>query len=95
MSATPDHERIWLQNAEDADAWGDGRLWCPDKVWPDDSEDGEPTEYVRADLYETLEQRLARAEAALAAVAKDAGHVHLNDETWFDVRTALSRRGGR
>lgn len=48
--ARDDHERIWLQNAKDADTQGDGRLWCQDKVWPHDPGDGEPTEYVRADL---------------------------------------------
>lgn len=52
MAAT-DHERIWLQNAKDAEHQAEGRLWCQDKVWPDDPEDGEPTEYVRADLATT------------------------------------------
>jgi hypothetical protein len=49
-----DHERIWLQNAKDALNQDTGRMWCEDKVWPDDAEDGEPTEYVRADLYEAV-----------------------------------------
>lgn len=32
---------------------------------------------------------------ALEAVAKDAGHVHLSDETWYEVQTALAlARGG-
>lgn len=51
MSETKrDHERIWLQ--ADAGAGAD-RLWCQDKVWPDESDnpaEGEPTEYVRADI---------------------------------------------
>src|SRR4030095_1904517 len=49
----PDHERIWLQNANDA---GDeGRMWCEDKVWPNGPEEGEPTEYMRADLIKKAE----------------------------------------
>lgn len=60
MSA--DHERIWLQNADDAKHQGEGRMWCQDKVWPDDGEDGEPTEYVRADLFAALRERLAEVE---------------------------------
>ena len=47
-----DPERIWLQNAKDGEASNDGRLWCADKIWPDDALDGEPTEYIRADLFE-------------------------------------------
>lgn len=59
-----DHERIWLQNAEDAKDNIEGRLWCQDKVWPDGSvDDGEPTEYVRADLYATLEREVAAMRA--------------------------------
>jgi hypothetical protein len=46
-----DHERIWLQHPDDAEGQETGRMWCQDKVWPNDPEDGEPTEYVRADLY--------------------------------------------
>ena len=74
-----DHERIWLQNPNDA-APETGRLWCQDKVWPESSEEGEPTEYVRADLYDalqaerdeldfllheggTMEEQLSKAEA--------------------------------
>jgi len=55
-----DHERIWLQHPDDAIHNDEGRLWCEDKIWPDDDEDGEPTEYVRADL-------LAEARAQIAA----------------------------
>jgi hypothetical protein len=43
-----DHERIWLQAADDAAEYG--RLWSQNKVWPDHPDDSEPTEYVRADL---------------------------------------------
>ncbi|MFG1462317.1 hypothetical protein V5F77_05400 [Xanthobacter sp. DSM 24535] len=53
-SAAADHPRIWLQNAEDAKAAGEGRLWCEDKVWPVDDNDREPTEYVRADIVQGL-----------------------------------------
>jgi hypothetical protein len=35
-----DHERIWLQNAEDAKHCHEGRMWCEDKAWPIDKEDG-------------------------------------------------------
>jgi hypothetical protein len=55
-----DHERIWLQNANDAKQHSEGRLWCEDKVWPDDPEDGEPTEYVRADIAAATIERLTR-----------------------------------
>jgi hypothetical protein len=58
-----DHERIWLQNANDAGS--EGRLWCQDKVWPDDSEDGEPTEYVRADLLAAAEAEIERLRGQL------------------------------
>lgn len=62
-----DHERIWLQNAEDAEHCNEARMWCQDKVWPADKEDGEPTEYVRADLLST-----ARTEARKAALEEAA-----------------------
>ena len=62
-----DHERIWLQNAEDAAAIGASREWSSAPVWPDDPEDSEPTEYVRADLVAT-----ARAEAMKAALEEAA-----------------------
>ena len=51
---TLDHPRIWLQNAADGAASGEGRLWCEDNVWPVDENDGEPTEYVRADIVDGL-----------------------------------------
>jgi len=48
----------------------EGRLWCQEKVWPDDPADGEPTEYVRADLVAT-----ARAEARREALEEAAAVV--------------------
>ena len=45
-----EHERIWLQNADDPG--NEGRLLVRGQGMADDPEDGEPTEYVRADLYE-------------------------------------------
>lgn len=57
-----DHERIWLQHPDDEDE-SVGRLWCQDKVWPDTPEDGEPTEYVRADLCVEWKVRAEKAEA--------------------------------
>ena len=55
-----DPERIWLQNAADAKHQCEGRMWCEDKVWPDDPEDGEPTEYVRADIAAATIERLTK-----------------------------------
>ncbi|TGQ11186.1 hypothetical protein EN858_14785 [Mesorhizobium sp. M4B.F.Ca.ET.215.01.1.1] len=60
----PDHERIWLESEKTADRYT-GRMWCEDKVWPDDDSDGEPTEYVRSDLYAALLDELARQGEAL------------------------------
>lgn len=67
-----DHERIWLQNAEDAKHTLEGRLWCQDKVWPNDPGDGEPTEYVRADLVAVVRAE-ARREALEEAATVAAG----------------------
>jgi hypothetical protein len=80
MSA--DHERIWLQNAEDAREQDTGRMWCEDKVWPDDGEDGEPTEYVRADLYEAARTRVTALEKALE---------HADDEDWHFIEDLLEQ----
>lgn len=72
-----DHERIWLQNADDARATGD-RLWCQDKVWPECDEQQEPTEYIRADLYasrisqqDAELERLRRENKALSELRRD------------------------
>jgi hypothetical protein len=46
-----DHERIWL---EPGPGGYEGRLWCQDDVWADNSDYagyGPPTEYIRADLF--------------------------------------------
>lgn len=68
-----DHERIWLQSADDAAAIGANREWCSAPVWPDDPGDSEPTEYVRSDLIAT-----ARTEARKAALEEAAA--------WHDRR---------
>lgn len=69
-----DHERIWLQAAVDADQ-SSGRMWCQDKVWPDDAEDSEPTEYVRADLFAALQSENARLREAMdIAVSRGCDH---------------------
>lgn len=85
-----DHERIWLQNADDAAATGASREWCSAPVWPDDPVDGEPTEYVRADLLTT-----ARAEARKAALEEA---VKLADErgaatTASAIRALIEKEG--
>lgn len=89
-----DHERIWLQASEDAKHQAEGRLWCQDKVWPDDPEDGDPTEYVRADLYAALEAENARlaervhyAEGTADANIKRADEVEADREA---LRVALA-----
>lgn len=78
-----DHERIWLQAAEDAAEYG--RLWSQDKVWPDHPDDSEPTEYVRADLVSQ-----ARAEGrreGLEEAAKVADEVAQN----YKIKTDRQR----
>ena len=50
---TEQPERIWLQHPDDADPEY-GQMWCRDKVWPNDVDEGEPTPYVRADIYDAL-----------------------------------------
>jgi hypothetical protein len=72
-----DHERIWLENEKDADP-SVGRLWCKDKVWPTDSEDGEPTEYIRADI----------AAAARAAALEEAAKVA--EQQWKRPRSGFA-----
>lgn len=75
-----DHERIWLQAAIDADP-STGRMWCQDKVWPDDAEDSEPTEYVRADLFAAIQSEVGRLREALEQVAGETEvHTKLNQE---------------
>jgi len=69
-----DHERIWLQAADDA-APDTGRVWCQDKVWPDGPEDTEPTEYVRADLLSQARAEGRREGMEEAAKIASAEHV--------------------
>ena len=59
-----DHERIWLAPKCCSDP-GEGRQWCQDKVWPLDDcpDDGEPTEYVRADIANATITRLSEENA--------------------------------
>lgn len=85
-----DHERIWLQNAEDAAAIGASREWCSAPVWPDDPEDSEPTEYVRADLLTT-----ARAEARAQALEEAAAvfDVYASDQRAAIAKGWLRGRG--
>lgn len=54
-----DHERIWLQHPSDMDPEY-GRLWCQDKTWPNGPDESEPTEYVRADLFDALTEERDR-----------------------------------
>lgn len=56
MSEAP--ERIWLQSAEDAKHQCEGRMWCEDKVWPENVDQHEPTEYVRADIAASLQEQV-------------------------------------
>lgn len=56
MSEAP--ERIWLQSAEDAKHQCEGRMWCEDKVWPENADQHEPTEYVRADIAASLQEQV-------------------------------------
>ena len=62
-----DHRRIWLQHPDDADD-SMGRLWCKDKVWPDEPGDSEPTEYVRADITIALVDALDVARSQLVTL---------------------------
>jgi hypothetical protein len=73
-----DVERIWLQSAEDTTALGQDRLWCEDKVWPESDEDHEPNEYVRADLFASLETEVAGLK--LYAGEKSNQHVAAMEE---------------
>lgn len=76
-----DHERIWL---EAPPGGPEGRLWCEDKVWPDDENDGEPTEYVRADLYAAAEARVAALEAEKAGLVEALEQVAAHPASYDD-----------
>ena len=81
---TQDHERIWLQHPDDP-GLSEGRCWCQDKVWPDGPDDGEPTEYIRRDLFDAVtkdrieseikrlkvQNHLARVTKLLKAIVSD------------------------
>jgi hypothetical protein len=54
---TADHERIFLQ--ADKDPY-EGRTWAEDQIEEND------TPYIRLDLYEELEARIAEADVKLA-----------------------------
>lgn len=71
-SGAADHERIWL---EPPPGGSEGRLWCQDKVWPENEGDPEPIEYVRADIHQSevvglMKTMAAYSERALAAEAE-------------------------
>jgi hypothetical protein len=78
-----DHERIWLQHPNEADEY-EGRRWCEDKVWPDDPEDGEPTEYVRADLHAAALAEIERLRMRVEN-ARLAGDLRLHDNIRNDA----------
>lgn len=87
-----DHERIWL---EPPPGGSEGRLWCQDKVWPMQPEDGEPTEYVRADIHAAALALIERQAAELAglrqayATESRAHQITRSDlEAEFEKRTA-------
>jgi hypothetical protein len=75
----------------------DARMWAVPTEWPYDAAShaaslGEgSSEYdgIFAAL-EPNERLIETLTAALASVAADKGHVHLNDDTWFNVQTALA-----
>lgn len=75
----PDHPRIWLQ--ADAGNAAD-RLWCEDKVWPDEADnpdEGEPTEYVRADICAALVEALETVRSGLRNLPASATAVKLDE----------------
>ena len=66
-----DHREIWLQ-ADDED-WIDpsvGRMWCEDKIWPDNEGEPEPVRYVRGDLYDELQAEVERLRELLRRVLR-------------------------
>ena len=68
-----DYERILLQPPCCVDAHY-GRQWRTADVWGDDcDEHARPTEYVRNDLFEAAQARIAALEAELAR-AREAAH---------------------
>ena len=76
-----DHERIWLQPPCCAEY--EERLWCQDAM--NDCDEGNPdTEYVRADLYESLQARVVELGAMLEEAYEDG---------WCDGRNSTSVTG--
>lgn len=89
---TLDHPRIWLQNAADGKASGEGRLWSEHKVWPVDENDGEPTEYVRADIVDGLVAVLKGAREDILSLKNARGcEFGGTDEDWVgEIDAVLS-----
>jgi hypothetical protein len=79
--------RIWLQSPADCDP-ETGPMWCQDKVWPNEHDEHEPTEYVRADIYDAA---IARAEAAEADAARLMG-AHAELTAWSESEITRLRR---
>ena len=81
-------ERIWLLPFD-----GEQRCWCDD---PDPGGLGhgdEATEYVRADLYEALQARVAMLKSALIE-AERALAIALDDlDEWVGCKGALEKAG--
>jgi len=86
-----DHERIWLQHPDDADQY-QGRLWCEDKVWPDEPEEGEPTEYVRADLHAAALAEIERLRGILAETVPDPEYRRMQDREIERLREQVKRK---
>ncbi len=94
-----DHPRIWLQNAADAEAAGEERRWCQDKAWPSHEFDGEPTEYVRADIVDGLVAVLNCAREDILSLKNDRGcEFEGSDEDWVGeidaVLSSYRKQGG-
>jgi Arc/MetJ family transcription regulator len=71
-------ERIWLQSYEDTQALDQDRLWCEDKVWPENPDDHEPTQYVRIDLFNSAIST-AREEGYKAGLEEAAKAIELEN----------------
>ncbi len=88
-AAMDDPERIGLQNRADVYP-GDGRQWCEDKVWPENDDEEEPVEYIRADIAAAHTRAAVEAErAACEAVAREPRMFHA-----AEVADAIAARKG-
>ncbi len=69
-----DHERIYLQDVNNAGP--EGRTWCYSRI------DDVDTEYVRADLFATLESEVEELRQKVSHVERDAKDaiVHIRKE---------------